>query len=84
MATTFHATYDGEVLRPEGPVSLPTDTRVRVTVEEERVESGAPAPGDADPYGWLHILESANLDGPPDWSERLHHYLYGGGARSDE
>jgi hypothetical protein len=40
--------------------------------------------GECEPYSFLRILESANLDGPPDWSERLHYYLYGEGARSDD
>jgi hypothetical protein len=84
MTTTLYATFDGEVLRPEGPIPLDPDTRVRVTIEEESTAAEASAAGDSDPYSWLHILESANLDGPPDWSERLHHYLYGEGARSDE
>lgn len=81
MTTTLYATYDGEVLRPEGPVPLEPDTRVRVTLEVEEAE--APATGVDNPYGWLDFLESANLDGPPDWSERLHEYLYGEGARRD-
>jgi hypothetical protein len=84
MTTTLYATFDGEVLRPEGRIPLDPDTRVRVTIEEESTAAEASAAGDSDPYSWLHILESANLDGPPDWSERLHHYLYGEGARSDE
>lgn len=82
MTTTFHATFDGEVLRPDGPIPLAPDTRVRITVEEEPSE--VPATEECNPYGWLHFLASANLDGPPDWSERLDFYLYGEGARRDE
>ena len=33
MNTILHAVYDGEVLRPEEPVQLEPNTRVRVTVE---------------------------------------------------
>ena len=33
MTTTLFATFDGEVLRPEGPVTLAPNTRVRVTIE---------------------------------------------------
>ena len=33
MTTTVFATYDGEVLRPEGPVNLAPNTRVRITIE---------------------------------------------------
>lgn len=104
MTTTMYATYDGEVFRPEGPIPLEPNTRVRVTVEPEegeRAAKGEPytfldllesatldnpleGTGECEPYSFLRILESANLDGPPDWSERLHYYLYGEGARSDD
>ncbi len=32
---------------------------------------------DADPYEWLKIAASMNLDGPPDWSEKFEDYLNG-------
>lgn len=80
MTATLYATFDGEVLRPEGPVPLDANTRVRVTIEEERA---GPA-GECDPYAFLHILETANLDGPPDWSSRHHHYLHEEGTGSGE
>lgn len=105
MTTTTYATFDGEVLRLEGPILIEPNTRVRVTIdlegEEEHVVKGKPytfldllesakleerdlPPGECEPYSFLCILESANLDGPPDWSERLHYYLYGEGTRSDD
>jgi len=31
-----------------------------------------------EPYAFLEVLEDANLDGPPDWSENLEEYLYHG------
>jgi len=31
----------------------------------------------ADPYEWLKIAASMNLDGPPDWSEKFEDYLNG-------
>ena len=36
MTTTLYATFDGEVLRPDHPVALPPNTRVRITVETEQ------------------------------------------------
>jgi hypothetical protein len=84
MTTILYATFDGEVLRPESPIPLAPDTRVRVTIDAEPEEPEKPVRGECDPYAWLDFLESANLDGPPDWSERLHEYLYGEGARRDE
>ncbi|MDD5139736.1 MAG: hypothetical protein PHY43_05675 [Verrucomicrobiales bacterium] len=37
---------------------------------------------DADPYEWLKIAASMNLDGPPDMSEHLDDYLYRNGGNS--
>ena len=83
MTTTLYATFDGEVLRPEDPIPMEPNTRVRVTIEAEP-EQPLECMEECEPYSFLRILESANLDGPPDWSERLHYYLYGEGARSDD
>lgn len=33
---------------------------------------------EVEPYAFLKVLEQANLDGPPDWSENLEEYLYHG------
>lgn len=33
MITTLTATYDGEVLRPDQPIELEPNTRVRITIE---------------------------------------------------
>ena len=68
------AVFDGDVLRPEDPIPLEPDTRVRLTVEAVRVKTG-------EPYCSLHAMLAANLDGPPDWSERIHEYLYGDDSR---
>ncbi|HLL81877.1 MAG TPA: hypothetical protein VK420_04460 [Longimicrobium sp.] len=81
MATTLYATYDGEVLRPDGPILMERNTRVRVTIEAEPEGERAVK---GEPYTFLDFLESAKLDGPPDWSERLHFYLYGEDSRSEE
>lgn len=70
MTTTVFATFDGEVLRPEGPVTLAPNTRVRVTIETtvaDESKSGS----------FLRTAQALNLDGPSDWSERLEEYLYG-------
>lgn len=67
MNDPIYATFDGEVFRPEGAVTLEPNTRVRVTLEQEPAN---PVTND-DPYAFLHILMAANLDGPPDWSVRF-------------
>ena len=71
MTRRFHVTYDGKALQPEGPLDLPLNTRLTVTVD------GAPDEPPVGPYESLDYLASLNLDGPPDASERLHEYLYG-------
>ena len=67
MTRTLHATFDGEVLRPEEPVPLAPNTRVRITILQ--VED--------QPASVLDVAQSLNLEGPPDWSERFDEYLYG-------
>jgi hypothetical protein len=70
MTTTVFATFDGEVLRPEEPVTLAPNTRVRVTIETTTADEG-------EAHSFLRTARTLNLDGPPDWSERLEEYLYG-------
>lgn len=64
MTKTFEAVYDGKVLLPEEPLDLRPNTRVRITVETGSVPEG-------EPYSFLRIARSLNLEGPPDWSGSL-------------
>jgi hypothetical protein len=77
MVKTIHATFDGEVLRPEDPVALAPNTRVLVTILEPDVQAGTE-------YSFLRMARSLNLGGPPDWSERFEEYLYGEEPGVDE
>jgi predicted DNA-binding antitoxin AbrB/MazE fold protein len=70
MSRTVEAVFDGEVLRPEEPLELEPNTRVRITIEEK----SAPSP---KRRSFLRTAQSLNLEGPPDWSERIEDYLYG-------
>ena len=70
MTTTVFATFDGEVLRPEEPVTLAPNTRISVTIETTTADEG-------EAHSFLRTARALNLDGPPDWSERLEGYLYG-------
>jgi hypothetical protein len=70
--TTLYANFDGQVLLPEEPISLPPNTRVRLLLEP--AES---VPASADARSFLDIALSLELEGPPDWSARLDEYLYG-------
>jgi predicted DNA-binding antitoxin AbrB/MazE fold protein len=64
MKRTVEAIFDGEVLRPDEPLDLETNTRVRITVEKKIAN---------EPTGrsFLRTAKSINLDGPSDWSERI-------------
>ena len=77
MSRTVEAVFDGEVLRPEEPLELEPNTRVRITIEKKSV-SGPKR------RSFLKTARSLNLDGPPDWSERIDEYLYGSPNDSHE
>ncbi len=69
MVRTIEAVFDGEVLRPENPLALEPNTRVRITIEtvESRTEEAT---------SFLDVALSLNLEGPPDWAENIETYLY--------
>jgi len=77
MSQILEAVFDGSVFRPDEPIALEPNTRVRITVEpatasERKSES------------FLRVARSLNLEGPPDWSSRLDEYLYAGNGTVDE
>ena len=69
MTKTLEAVYDGEVLRPDEPLDLEPNTRVRVTIEVEQQKRQT--------RSFLDTARSLNLEGPCDWSSRVDYYLYG-------
>ena len=73
MTKTLEAIFDDE-LRLIEPIELELNTRVRLMLEVEEVK-------EKKPVSFLQTAQSLNLDGPPDWSEKLDSYLYG--ERSD-
>ena len=77
MSQTLEATFDGSVFRPDQPIELEPNTRVRITIEPATTS-------DKEPVSFLEVAESLNLEGPPDWSSRLDDYLYGGNGTVDE
>jgi hypothetical protein len=77
MSQTLDAIFDGSVFRPDGPIQLEPNTRVRLTIEP--ATTSAP-----ESESFLRVARSLNLDGPPDWSSRLDEYLYGRTDTSDE
>lgn len=70
MSEKLYATFDGEIFRPERPVSFAPNTRVRLTIEEAS-EDEAP-----EVSSFLKTARSLELKGPGDWSDRLEDYLY--------
>lgn len=70
MVQTIEAVFDGEVLRPDKPLPLEANTRVRVTIETLPTE-------EQHPRSFLRTALSLKLEGPADWSANLDHYLYG-------
>jgi hypothetical protein len=68
MTKTLAAVYDGKAFLPEEPLDLQPNTRVRLTVETGTEPKSAE-------YSFLRVAQSLNLEGPPDWSERIEDYL---------
>lgn len=64
MTRTLYATFDGEVLRPDEPVTLAPNTRVRLVIE-------TPEDAESRPASFLRTALSLDLQGPVDWSARL-------------
>ena len=75
MSQTLDAIFDGSVFRPDQPIELEPNTRVRITIE--------PTPtSEQHSESFLRVARSLNLEGPRDWSTRLDDYLYGGTKNS--
>jgi hypothetical protein len=63
MTKSIEAVFDGVALRPDEPLGLPPNTRVRVTIES------LPATGEAGSF--LRTARTLGLTGPADWSSNL-------------
>jgi hypothetical protein len=77
MSATVKATFDGEGLRPDEPLELAPQTRVRVIIEPEE----APA---LRTTSFVRTAQSLQLEGPEDWSSNLDEYLYGKRPQADD
>ncbi|MGI8642363.1 MAG: antitoxin family protein [Pyrinomonadaceae bacterium] len=87
MEKILDATYDGEVFRPDEPVDLPSDTKVKVIIEEEPKKLKLvemPKKGKGEPYAFLRYARSVSIDAPPDFASNIDEYLYGGKSLDDE
>ncbi len=75
MTRSIEAVFDGTTLRPDEPLELPPNTRVRLTIES----LATPTPGGS----FLRTARSLALEGPRDWSSNLEAYLDGEKADSE-
>ncbi|HBW56938.1 MAG TPA: hypothetical protein DEF27_03715 [Oscillatoriales bacterium UBA8482] len=70
MIQELNAIFDGTSLQLESPLNLDVGTRVRIIVETV-------LPQEQPPKTFLQTAQSLQLQGEPDWSEKIDWYLYG-------
>lgn len=70
MLQELEAIFDGTALQPEVPLNLAVGTRVRIIVESVLPNAVKP------PKTFFKTAQSLNLQGEPDWSEKIDQYLY--------
>ena len=71
MIQILEAIFDGNTLHPTVPLDLEVGTRVQITVES------VPQKTSENPTSFFQTAKSLQLQGAPDWSANLDHYLYG-------
>ena len=69
MTSTMEAVFDGETLRPNEPLELAPNTRVRLTIETQWPSQAT--------MSFLQTARSLALDGPADGSTNFEEYLFG-------
>ncbi|MEI6291791.1 MAG: hypothetical protein WCP19_15330 [Chloroflexota bacterium] len=67
----IEAVYDGQVIRPDLPLKLEPNTRIRITVTTIK-------PANAKKNSFLATARRLKLKGPTDLAENLDDYLYSG------
>jgi hypothetical protein len=76
MTRLIAATYDGSSsLRLDEPLPLKPNARVMISVESTDPDSCDGA--GTESASFFDIALGMDLEGPPDWSARIDHYLYG-------
>jgi hypothetical protein len=70
MIQEINAIFDGKSLPMESPLNLDVGTRVKIIVETI-------LPQKHPPKTFLETAQSLELQGNPDWSEKIDQYLYG-------
>ncbi|MBF2005936.1 hypothetical protein ACF3DV_10635 [Chlorogloeopsis fritschii PCC 9212] len=69
MLQEIEAIFDGTALQLETPLNLAVGTRVRIVVESI-------LPNEQKPKSFLQTAKSLQLQGEPDWSEKVDRCLY--------
>ena len=64
VTQTFEAIYDGKVLRSKKRLEIEPNTSVLVTVKPVKAKR-------ASKKSFPEVIESLNVDAPPDWSEKV-------------
>lgn len=77
MIQIVEAVFDGTTLHPTAPLNLEAGTRVRIMVESVLPETPDTL------KSFLQTAKSLHLQGAPDWSANLDHYLYGDAAQEN-
>lgn len=77
MSQELEAIFDGTALQLETPLNLAVGTRVRIIVESVM-------PNEQKPKTFLQTAKSLQLQGEPDWSEKIDQYLYGDTLSSND
>jgi len=72
MPQALEAVFDGTALQLEEPLNLAASTRVTIIIESVLPNEVKP------PKTFLETAQSLQLQGEPDWSEKIHQYLAGG------
>lgn len=72
MEKTLTVFYDGEVLRPEGPIEMEPNQRYQISYQAIEKKPNR------KPTAWEILRELAGtVEAPPDWSEEHDHYIHG-------
>jgi hypothetical protein len=71
MIQELEGIFDGTALQLEAPLNLAVGTRVRIIIETVLPNE------QKQPKTFLQTAKSLQLQGEPDWSEKVDQYLYG-------
>ncbi|HEY4233294.1 MAG TPA: hypothetical protein VGM76_07695 [Lacipirellulaceae bacterium] len=73
MSTVFSGHYDGHVIVPDEPLSLPIGERLQLRVEGSQIDAGQ--------FADLAKFSAKLPDSPGDLAAQHDHYLYGAPKR---